>query len=276
MKVLSSMLSKAERTGVITRVPTSKKGPRLNHLFFADDSLLFGKANFVEWQKLTKLLEEYEVALGQKPNKDKMSIFFSRNTSPEKREEITRLSGLNATQCYEKYLGLPNMVGRSKYKAFKGIKDRVWTRLNDWKVKFLSQAGKEILINVVVQAIPTYCMNVFLLPTSLCKELNMLMQRFWWEHKENTSKIHWMSWEKMGTSKDKGGLGFRDLIMFNKALLAKQVWRMMQNPESLMGLIMKAKYFLNNTILEAKIGPRLSLAWRSMMASKELIQNGVI
>jgi hypothetical protein len=62
---------------------------------------------------------------------------------------------------------------------------------------------------------------VFLLPVSLCRELNALMQRFWWGHKENTAKIHWMSWEKMGISKNQGGLGFRDLVIFNKALLAK-------------------------------------------------------
>jgi hypothetical protein len=80
----------------------------------------------------------------------------------------------------------------------------------------------------------------------------------------------------MGISKDQGGLGFRDLIMFNKALLAKQMWRMMQNPESLVGLIMKAKYFTNNSLLEAKLGPRPSMARRSLLASKELIQNGVI
>jgi hypothetical protein len=66
-------------------------------------------------------------------------------------------------------------------------------------------------------------MSVFQLPVSLCKELNSLMQRFWWGHKENTSKIHWMKWEKMGMSKSKGGMGFKDLVMFNKALLAKQV-----------------------------------------------------
>jgi hypothetical protein len=275
-EALSSMLSRAESKGVIIGVPTSKKGPRLSHLFFADDSLLFCKANLVEWRRLMRLLEDYEAASGQKLNKEKTSIFFSRNTSEEKKDEISRLSGLSATQCYEKYLGLPTMVGRSKYKAFKSIKDRVWSRLNDWKVKFLSQAGKEILIKAVVQAIPTYCMSVFLLPTSLCKELNSLMQRFWWGHKENISKIHWMSWEKLGASKDKGGLGFRDLTMFNKALLAKQLWRMVENPESLVASIMKAKYFSNCSIMEASVGSRPSLVWRSILASKELVEDGVL
>ena len=96
----------------------------------------------MEWCKLIKILEKYEEGLGQKLNREKTSIFFSRNTSPEKREEISRVSGLNATRCYEKYLGLPTMVGRSRYKAFKSIKYKVWNRLNDWKVKFLSQVGK--------------------------------------------------------------------------------------------------------------------------------------
>jgi ribonuclease HI len=275
-EALSAMLCKAESTGVITGVPTSKRGPKLTHLFFADDSLLFCKANSVEWRRLTKILERYEEASGQKLNKDKTSIIFSRNTSQEKRDEISRLSGLCATQCYEKYLGLPTMVGRSRYNSFKSIKDRVWNRLNDWKVKFLSQAGKEILIKAVVQAIPTYCMSVFLLPNTLCKELNGLMQRFWWGHKENTSKIHWMSWERMGTAKERGGLGFRDLTTFNKALLAKQVWRILKNPESLVARIMKAKYFPHTSIMETAIGNRPSQAWRSIFTARDLVNEGAI
>ena len=96
---------------MLTGVPTSKKGPRLSHLFFADDSLIFCKANSVEWQRLTKILEKYEAALGQQLNRDKTSIYFSRNRSPEKRMEISQLLGLQVTQSYDKYLELPTMVG---------------------------------------------------------------------------------------------------------------------------------------------------------------------
>jgi hypothetical protein len=113
------------------------------------------------------------------------------------------------------------MVGKSRIAAFKSIKDRVWKRLQDWKLKFLSQAGKEILLKAVVQAIPTYCMSVFLLPKTLCSEINSLMQQFWWGY-QNKSKVHWMSWSRMGLAKADGGLGYRDFGCFNKALLAKQ------------------------------------------------------
>jgi hypothetical protein len=77
VKILSSVLNRAEETGVITRVPTSKNGSRLSHLFFANDNLLFCKANLVEWRRLSRILEKYEVVSGQKLNKDKTSIFFS-------------------------------------------------------------------------------------------------------------------------------------------------------------------------------------------------------
>jgi hypothetical protein len=102
------------------------------------------------------------------------------------------------------------------------------------------------------------------------------MQRFWWGHKENTFKIHWMSWEKMGATKEQGGLGFRDLVMFNKALLAKQVWRILKNPDSLMARIMQAKYFPHTTIMDAALGNRPSLAWRSISAAKDLVYEGVL
>jgi hypothetical protein len=63
---------------------------------------------------------------GQKLNKSKTSIIFSRNTSSERRQEITRLSGLIEAHRIDKYLGLPSFVGRSRIQAFSSIKERVW------------------------------------------------------------------------------------------------------------------------------------------------------
>jgi hypothetical protein len=94
----------------------------------------------------------------------------------------------------DRYLSwLPSYINKSKIQSFSNIKDRVQKRLNNWKIKFISQAEKKILLKAVVQAIPTYSMSVFQLPATLCKELEGLMQRFWWGHMAKETSVHWMS-----------------------------------------------------------------------------------
>jgi hypothetical protein len=73
-----------------------------------------------------------------------------------------------------------------------------------------------------------------------------------------------------------GGLGFRDLVMFNKALLAKQGWRLLQDPSSLPASILKAKYFPNSNFLGAKLGSRPSFAWRSLFNARDLLLQGIM
>jgi hypothetical protein len=63
-KVLSLHLHLEKRSGRLGGVPTSVGGPRLNHLFFTDDSLLFCRAQVDEWQFLSNLLESYDRASG--------------------------------------------------------------------------------------------------------------------------------------------------------------------------------------------------------------------
>jgi hypothetical protein len=89
-----SLITKAKLRGVISGVPTSPKGPKISHLLFADDNILFCKANSVEWRRLMKILGIYEKASGQKLNFHKTSVFFSRNTSTDRRQEILRATNL--------------------------------------------------------------------------------------------------------------------------------------------------------------------------------------
>jgi hypothetical protein len=69
-EALSSMLTQEESCGTLTGVLTSKSGPWISHLFFADDSLLFCKANHVHWRKMFELLQIYENASSQRLNKE--------------------------------------------------------------------------------------------------------------------------------------------------------------------------------------------------------------
>jgi ribonuclease HI len=273
---LSLALQRGEQSGGFTGLPITRGGTRLNHLFFADDSLLFCKAKEGELKYIQDTLALYEKASGQKLNQEKTSIFFSRNTTAHVREYLSRLIGVPPTQKYETYLGLPALVGRSRIRSFEGLKGKIWDKMYGWKEKFLSQAGKEVLLKAVVQAIPTYTMSVFQLPRTLCRDINAMMSKFWWGHKDNDKKIAWMNWGKMGRSKDVGGLGYRDLESFNMALLAKQGWRLIQNPDSLAATILKEKYYPNSTYMEASLGRNPSYAWRSIWGAKSLLEEGLL
>uniref|UniRef100_A0A2N9G3J3 Reverse transcriptase zinc-binding domain-containing protein n=1 Tax=Fagus sylvatica TaxID=28930 RepID=A0A2N9G3J3_FAGSY len=164
---------------------------------------------------------------------------------------------------------------RSKTVAFSEIKGRVWRRMHGWKEKFLSMGGREVLIKAVAQSIPTYTMSCFKIPDGLCKDLNAMFSDFWWGHHDKAKKAHWLRWSKLCHSKDSGGMGFRDLKAFNLAMLAKQGWRLIQNPHSLISRVFKAKYFPHGEFLEANIGYRPSYAWRSIALARETLKLGL-
>lgn len=161
-------------------------------------------------------------------------MVFSKNITPAAQTKIMALWANGTLQQYEKYLGLPPIVGRAKRKALSNIKERVWSKLQTWKEKSLSQGGKEIILKAMALAIPTYAMSCFQLPTSLCDDLERIMARFWWGQNRNERRIHWVRLDKRCESKFFGGLGFKDLKLFSQALLAKQGRRILQNESSLL------------------------------------------
>ena len=83
-----------------------------------------------------------------------------------------------------------------------------------------------------------------------------------------------VSWKTMCMPKAQGGMGFRNLQAFNKAMLAKQLWRILQNPNSLVARVLKAKYFPTGDILNANLGCSPLYSWRSIHSSLDVIRKG--
>lgn len=88
---------------------------------------------------------------------------------------------------------------------------------------------------------------------------------FWWNHQEGNVK-----------AKGGGQTSFRDIHLFNLAMLAKQGWRLWQQPNSLCARVLKAKYFANSSVLEAKPKSGMSYSWRSILRGLEIVKKGMI
>lgn len=117
---------------------------------------------------------------------------------------------------------MPSSFSRSKTTDFGFVVNKVGKALQGWKRSMFSVPGKEILIKSVGLVIPSYIMSVFKLPKRLYEEITRFFSQFWWGSLEEKRKLHWCNWEKMSMPKSLGGLNFRDVEGFNKALIAKQ------------------------------------------------------
>lgn len=178
-------------------------------------------------------------------------------------------------ECYEQYLGLLAFTGRNKQRISDGIREKSWKKLHVWKSELFSIERREVLIKAVVQAIPSYTLSIFRLPAGLCHRLRSMIMQFWWGTATGDEKrIHWRKWILL-CQPVQGGICFRDFICFNQALIAKQVWRLLNDPNSLVAQIYKQKYFPSSNLLQAKCGNNPSYAWRSLLWGRDLLIKGL-
>lgn len=223
---------------------------------------------------MTYLLDLYCAASGQEINFSKSSIFFSSNVPAPRKVQLRSILKVKENAFPGNYLGLPTVWGRSKREALGYIQERVLKVIHGWSGKTLTLAGKVILIKAVATAIPSYHMSCFLLPLSLCHDIEMALANFWWGEFANRHKMHWRNWADLGTPKATGGLGFRSFATFNKSLLAKQCWRIINNPQDFWVRILKSLYFPYCSFMEAGCGGRASWAWHSLLAGRDVLFRG--
>lgn len=147
------------------------KGPVITHLFFADDSLLFFKADQESCRNIKQCFDSYEEASGQIINYEKSALTFSPFTQRSNQLRVKQYLKIKESKSHELYLGAPSFSLRRKRIQFGFLKDRMLKKVESWSASNFSKGGKEVLIKAVLQAIPTYTMGCFRIPTSVCKEM---------------------------------------------------------------------------------------------------------
>ncbi|KAH1072393.1 hypothetical protein J1N35_024721 [Gossypium stocksii] len=215
-----------------------RSAPPITHLMFADDCLLFGEVSARRIQVMKEILREYESCAGQCVNFEKSMVFFNSKVTDQDKNLTLRALNVRCPNKAEKYLGLPNMVGRRKKMTFQNLKGRLKQRINSWSMQHISQGGKERKI-------------------------------------QGKREMHWCDWKSLCAPKEEGGMGFRNLNSFNVALLAKQGWHLLRNPNSLLARILKAKYFKDSDFLNSNLKYLPYLTWQSLWSAKGLIMKGL-
>jgi hypothetical protein len=242
-EVLSRLLFREEAFGHLKGLKIARATPAIHHLFFADDLLIFGKATHKEATSIHLCLTKYCLWSGQSINNGKSSIRFSSNTHPSTAALILDILPFSPSHTKSIYLGLPILFGSSKTAAFQNIIEKVKSKVEGWRAKSLSQAGRLVLIKSVAAAIPSYAMSTFLLPKSIYSQLDRVFKNFWWDFPASkTRNLSLKSWNSICTTKALGGLGIRRMKDVNLALISKLGWKLLTGSESLWASQLTGKY----------------------------------
>lgn len=146
---------------------------------FVDYSLTFTRASIEECKQLKVLFDRYAQVLGHIFNLEKSSMFSSARVPEGQTVTIKTLVQLKVISKHEKHLGLPFTIGRKEMHLFDDVKLNVLNKISTYHNKLFSSGGKEVLIKVVAQAVPTFAMSVFKLPMDLCNDTQKVVAGFW-------------------------------------------------------------------------------------------------
>ncbi|XP_019166674.1 PREDICTED: uncharacterized protein LOC109162425 [Ipomoea nil] len=245
MERLSQSITNEVTNGRWTGIQLSPSGPVLSHLCFVDDMVLFSEAS------------------------------VEQNTKPDIARDIESILNIPATTDLGRYLGMTSLHGKVTQATFSGLIDRVTARLEGWRGKLLSFAGRVTLAKSVLGAIPTYSMQTAQLPKGVCNKLEMITRRFIWGGHGDERKVSLVKWDTVTKPKEVGGLGLRSLNSVNSAFMAKLGWRILTERDSLWAQVFRTKYGLGDGRWRADVPRIASNAWRGICSASGILDRGL-
>ncbi|GAV92882.1 zf-RVT domain-containing protein [Cephalotus follicularis] len=216
-----------------------------------------------------KALDRFKVVSGLTVNTNKSHIYFC-NTMRRTRCDILRSVNFKEGTLPVTYLGLPLITKRLTRAGCAPLIDRIMARVNSWTSKALSFAGRLQLIKSTLVNMQVFWCSVFFLPGSVIKECVRMLRTFLWGQSKGKVK-----WADVCKPLKEGGLGVKDLRLWNKALLLKQVWNILKN-QSLWANWCHAHLMRHTNFWELPVRGPLSWSWRQMLRLRMLAKEHIL
>ncbi|XP_073260583.1 uncharacterized protein [Populus alba] len=262
---ISVLISRSLKIGALYGVE-SVGTTYIHHLQFADDTLLFLPNDLQCLLNTKRMLCWFSLCSRLNVNFHKSSL-VGVGVDGIYAEGI---SGVLRSRCDTfpiKYLGLPLGANPKRISTWKPVLYQIRGRLNSWKGRLLSLAGRTILIKSVISAIPLYYMSIFCIPKTVAHKITAMQAWFLWGRSVGNRKIHRLALDTVAKNKERGGLGVGNISAKNKALLFKWIWKLESNEKASWADFIKAKYrpqFINGMTTFKK---KLSGIWRGIIST---------
>lgn len=238
----------------------------LTSCVYADDLLIFGEASLIEADLILDTLNKFVAVSGQQIVPDKSKIWYSRVVPQDLTEVISQVLQVRPSAEEGTYLGSPIQGGRQ---SFDLILEKFTSRLNSWKGRMLSQAGRVVLIKSVLHSLPIYFMATAKFPVLVTQAINKLVRAFFWGKEQGVRYVAYVAWEKIKRPIEEGGLAIRDLSLVNDALLMKSLWKLASRAEAQWVSLVTAKYMPRSKLWHSNRTYQCSAFWRSLMVLRD-------
>ena len=172
-----------------------------------------------------------------------------------------------------KYLGVPVSYSTLRAIDWDFMEDKFLKCCESWIGNAASSGGRLTLLNSSLTSIVFYYMSMFMLSKKNIEKLDKHRKKFFWQEIDGRRRYHLVRWSRICRSKNKGGLGVKDLHRQNISLLTKWWWKL-ETQHGLWQEIIRAKYFRNDTIppVKSKFGD--SPIWKAIMKVKQVYMEG--
>ena len=238
---LSRMIDRAVDRGLVKRLLGDFRRGGIVSLQYADDTILFSKAEESALENLKCILMWYEQLAGMKVNFHKSEL-VPMNQDLDDAQRFAQIFSCPVGSFHLKYLGVPLHFGNLSRDDIQPLVDKILKRIAGWRGKLLSLAARTMLIHTCLASIPVYLLSFIKFPKWAVKLLNTHMANCLWNDSVDNHKYHLANWEKVSMCKEFGGLGIPNLRDLNICLLGSWLKRYNSDKEKLWKELIDFKY----------------------------------